>query len=415
MARRPTGQVIPRDGKKGTTYALRFRAYGQRQYMTLGGSWEGWTEARAAEELANVLADVRRGIWQPPQPAATPEEPREEPDFHVFASEWLARRKAEGLSERTVEDYEWALSYHLLPFFRSHRLAEITTREVDRYKTTKASEGVLSANSTNKTLTRLSQVLADAADYGLIAANPATGKKRRLKGTRPRRPWVEPEQLPILLEAAAGFLRPRGRPLVATLAGAGLRIDECLSLCRRDVNIAKGTLTVGRAKTEAGIRVIDLTPALRDELAVYLDRSVSPAPDALVFPTKSGRKDTRQNVRRRLLIPAIEQANKKLAGLGIEEIGKVSPHGLRRTYASLRAAAGDDPAYTAEQLGHEDPTFTLRVYTGAAKRRKRLVGAEAAEFDRALTWAQWARMGTNELIEVPSAQAAEPAEVADSA
>ena len=74
----------------------------------------------------------------------------------------------------------------------------------------------------------------------------------------------------------------------------------------------------------------------------------------------------------------------------------MSPHGLRRTYASLRSAVGDDPAYTAAQLGHEDPAFTLRVYTHAVKRRERLDGDQRQQFERAVEWAQWARMGTND-------------------
>jgi hypothetical protein len=53
---------------------------------------------------------------------------------------------------------------------------------------------------------------------------------------------------------------------------------------------------------------------------------------------------------------------------------------------------GDDVAYTAQQIGHEDPAFTLRVYTHAVKRRPRLVGRELLEFERALAWAQWAQM-----------------------
>jgi len=67
---------------------------------------------------------------------------------------------------------------------------------------------------------------------------------------------------------------------------------------------------------------------------------------------------------------------------------RASPHSLRRTFASLRAAAGDDPVYVAEQLGHEDPTSTFRVYQRAVKRRDRLTGVYAYEFDRALAWAR---------------------------
>jgi hypothetical protein len=60
-----------------------------------------------------VLADVRRGIWQPPSPEPQPA-PAEEPTFHVYASEWVAGRRAE-VDERTTEYFEWALSNHLLP------------------------------------------------------------------------------------------------------------------------------------------------------------------------------------------------------------------------------------------------------------------------------------------------------------
>ena len=115
-----------------------------------------------------------------------------------------------------------------------------------------------------------------------------------------------------------------------------------------------------------------------------------------VFPTLKGEPDNRHNVRKRLLWPAIKKANGRLTELGIEPIGNVTPHGLRRTFASLRGACGDDPAYTAEQIGHEDPTFTIRVYSAAVKRRQRLTGTERAEFERALEWAQWAQAGTND-------------------
>ncbi len=69
MARPPTGQVLERTTGRGRTYALRFRAYGKRHYLTLGAGEEGWSRRHAEEELANVLADVRRGIWKPPTPA----------------------------------------------------------------------------------------------------------------------------------------------------------------------------------------------------------------------------------------------------------------------------------------------------------------------------------------------------------
>jgi hypothetical protein len=68
MARPATGQVIERDGKRGRTFALRFRAYRHREYVSLGTAADGWDRASAEQELANVMADVRRGILKPPVP-----------------------------------------------------------------------------------------------------------------------------------------------------------------------------------------------------------------------------------------------------------------------------------------------------------------------------------------------------------
>jgi integrase len=115
---------------------------------------------------------------------------------------------------------------------------------------------------------------------------------------------------------------------------------------------------------------------------------------------------TKDNIGRRLKA-TIKRANKKLARLGIEPISeRVSPHSLRRTYASFRVALRDDPVYIAEQGGWTDPRFALSVYAKAAKRRERLSGSYRAAFDHALQWAEMGRIGDRDPIEIE--QAGEP-------
>ncbi len=75
----------------------------------------------------------------------------------------------------------------------------------------------------------------------------------------------------------------------------------------------------------------------------------------------TGSKHNPSNLRRDILAPAVAEANDTLAELGIATLERVTFHALRRTYASLRCACGDDMRYAADQLGHEDPRFTLKI------------------------------------------------------
>lgn len=341
----PGGIVEPNARRK--SWAIRFRAGGRRHTVALGLPEDGWTRAKAEAELRHTLADVEPGIWQPPEATPEPIEPRPEPTFHEFASEWLEAHRDE-LRDRTVDNYTWALASHLLPYFRDHRLSEITVEEVDRYRAAKVREGRLSANSINGTLVRLAQILEVAVEYGRITSNPARGRRRRLRSTKPQHRWLTPDQVAPLLEAAGEIDAERRkrrrddpggrRALLATLTLAGLRIGEATALRWRDVNLASGKLTVGDSKTEAGRRTIDLSPDLRDELAVHRAAAAFADADDLVFSTATGGALNRSNVRSRILLGAVQRANARIAATDspIEPLPEgISPHGLRHTYASL--------------------------------------------------------------------------------
>ena len=153
------------------------------------------------------------------------------------------------------------------------------------------------------------------------------------------------------LDAQARSRRGQRRALLATLTFAGLRIGEALSLCWRDVDLARGTITVRAAKTDAGVRVVNILPVLRDELSDYRAR-LDAAPDALVFGTATGRRQDATNVRRRVLAKAGERANQQLAKAEDDPLPKgLTPHSLRRTFASLLVAVGEVPPYVMAQMG----------------------------------------------------------------
>jgi hypothetical protein len=59
MSRPATGQVVEREGKRGTRFSIRFRADGKRSYFMLDVD----TREAAEEELRFRIAQVEPGIW----------------------------------------------------------------------------------------------------------------------------------------------------------------------------------------------------------------------------------------------------------------------------------------------------------------------------------------------------------------
>lgn len=434
MPRPATGQVVYDKRRKQPVYGLRFRAYGKRHYLTLGTTQDGWSREKAQVELANVLADVRRGIWQPPAPEVPDEALREIPTFHAFATEWFNRQKLEGgrrgngLATKSQNDLDWRLSVHLLPAFASKRLDQITVEDIDRYRSAKVAEAraiekaaaegqpivkehidrhgrafkrparALSASSINKTIITLSAILESAAEYELIPRNPARGRRRRLPATPPPRSWLDrADHISSLLDAAAQLDtdartgRGQRRALLAILTFAGLRIDEALSLRWRDVDLARGTIAVRASKTDAGVRTVNILPVLRDELLDYRARSTAHA-TALAFGTATGAQHSQSNVRNRILLRAVEIANGALTKSGIEPLPPhLTPHSLRRTFASLLFALGETPPYVMAQMGHTTPNLTLAIYARCMDRRD----GEPERLKALVEGREWAALGSS--------------------
>jgi integrase len=311
----------------------------------------------------------------------------DEPSFHVYASEWVASRRPE-VDERTTEYFEWALSGHLLPYFKDHRPSEITPQAMKAYRAHKlAAKQPLSASSLNKTLKVLAQILDDAIEDGYLATNPARGKRARVRAPKPKRTWLELDEVTALLDSAGAH-----RALLETMILAGLRVSELCALRWRAVDLARGRLSVEDSKTDAGRRTIELSPLLLDELKAHKASARHAEGDELVFPTRYGTQRDRANVRARVLTTTIERANAKARKAGRPGVqAGVTNHTLRRTFASLLYEAGASPAFVMAQMGHESAALALEVYSKVME-RKRDTGER---MDALVRGADWAQTGTN--------------------
>jgi integrase len=389
-----------KDGRT-VTFRARVRAYGQQHRITFGTNHQGWSEPRAQVELDRILRQIERGTWEPSVelPPPVPERPPADETFHLFASRWW-NEKRDTLSENARADYRWRLD-HLLGHFHRHRVRAIDRRAVDTYRAKKVAERgpleeawslyragraqrptrkPLSNRSINMTIDLLAQLLDDAVEYGQLDANPARGRKRRLPAEKRRRSFLEPDMVVDLLEAASHWeaelpahQRYGRRALLAALTLAGPRVSELTEAPRADLDLAGGRIRLGK-KTQAGLREVELTAFLQAELRSHLASLVSlgrpEGPEVPVFPTYRGGVHNPSNLRTRLLATCVARANEKRAAEGKMLLPHVTPHTLRRTFASLALTAGRDPRWVMGQLGHTDARFTLTVYAQVMQRQR---------------------------------------------
>jgi integrase len=153
------------------------------------------------------------------------------------------------------------------------------------------------------------------------------------------------------------------RVIAETLIFAGPRASELCGLRAHHVDLAAGRVRISRetTKTDAGERIVPLLPALRERLTDHRLDYPGP-PSAPAFPTRNGTAQHPDNIRSRILEPIRRRANELLQAEGRLPIGHMTPHTLRRTFASILAVCDVPPRRAMYLMGHTDAKFTMGVY-----------------------------------------------------
>jgi integrase len=365
-----------RSSKTGevSSYAARVTCKGRRVYVALNATERRWAEA----EMARIVEEIRRDVWIEPLPRRRQ---HKMPTFAAFATEWVERRvieggrRATGLAPASEAELRWELG-HLLSYFGPLPVDQIAIADVDSYRLAKVTEARLASSSINKTISTLASVLETALEHDLLDRNPARGRRRRPPKAVRARPFISrADHIRAILDAAAALDREarvsygERRAIIATLIFAGVRIGEARRLRWEDVDLAGATIDIRAAKTPAGVRVIDLLPVLRDELQRF--RRSQDLPAGLLFATRTGGPIDASNVRQRVLAAAVDRADLALRRKGLPPLPPgLTPHAMRRTFASLLFALGESPPYVMHQMGHTTAAFTLALYAKAMDRRE---------------------------------------------
>ncbi|HEX4008630.1 MAG TPA: site-specific integrase [Solirubrobacteraceae bacterium] len=219
----------------------------------------------------------------------------------------------------------------------------------------------------NRCLSTLRSVV-DRANrrHGLQIPDPTLDM--RLRGDPPNRNWLWPEHVEALIAAARTLDEREGRyahngreAAIWVLALCGPRVHEFCGFNWRDLSDAG--LTVRKSKTDAGRRAIQVPTVARAALAAHRARLGDPGADTPIWPTSTGRRRDRNNVRARLLAPVTGAARAALERSGGEPLPeRVTPHTFRRTAATSWYWLGRDERTTMYEIGHRSSRLTLEVY-----------------------------------------------------
>jgi len=402
------------DGSRA--FRIRIRINGQREPIVLHerhgctcGCGGGWDEPGARTEMGNILARIRAGVWERPKPpptVGTAAAAEDAPTYDKYAG-WFLQAKVDGvigekpISSNTRKKDKWRLGYSRR-FFAGIPVDEIDENLALEFKADLLAESreqqeaiaagadlrdqngrkvvPLGLTSIKMILDSLASVLDEAIEDKHREDNPARSKRMHISAPRPKRSFLEMDELAALLAAAsdqdvglpdlagitvatdssaekvarlaAGGRRPKqiaaelslskgavdyhlkqlgidlgrgyvGRRVICELLGrAGLRVSEVCDLKIGKVRLHDpegARLRIMDAKTEAGERVVEITPEQAEIIIEHIDRlrragMPTGAEDYLV-PNARGRRISRQRIGKIVRGPRNSPANGSSRGI----------------------------------------------------------------------------------------------------
>lgn len=293
------------------------------------------------------------------------------------------------MSPSTLSGYERVVEGILLPEFEAIRAAELNQGHIKQF--------ILKQGCTAKTirnrLSPLRMALDDAVDDGYLVANPLhqlNVRKQIKKVAKASKFEVDPfdsQERAAFLEACRN---EEERDQYIFWFETGLRPGELIALAWPKVDWIHGKVLIDAnlvehvekgPKTEAGVRLVDLSPAASAALTRQKARTwlaggrVWRTPYALMASGRRRRAEQTvwegdKQLRDRSYYPMMKRAG----------IRHRNMYQIRHTYASTHASSGANLFWLAEQMGHETIEMIIRHYArwipGLAESKHGRAGAD---------------------------------------
>ena len=290
----------------------------------------GVIDNRQAEELRNILYQEFGRVAVMKQSVQNPQDLEEN---SYFLASFIAAKRVEGCSEKTLEYYKATIEKLLA--LLGKRVKDITTDDLRGYLA-----GYQQNNSSSKvTIDNIRRIFSSffswLEDEDYIVKSPVR-RIHKVKTAKVIKETFTDEQLEVLRDNCDNI---RNRVLVEMLASTGIRVGELVGLNRADINFnERSCVVLGKGERE---REVYFDARTKLHLSEYLGDRKDDSP-ALFVSCRSPHD--------RLTICGVERA---LRELGKEtEIAKVHPHRFRRTLATMAIDKGMPSEQVQKLLGH---------------------------------------------------------------
>lgn len=343
-----------------TRWRVMYRVDGRQCTDTFADEASALRHLRQVERLGGATA---RELLHRREGIATP-------DAEVVTVADQCRRhvdRLEGITDGTRLDYRRMIDHRI----DGTPLGECPLELVTREAVAAWVEDMPGASKTKRNHhALLSAALARAVDDDLLAKNPAAGVRIARAEAAPDMVLLTRGELAVLLSAIPAHYQP----LVALLAGTGLRFSEATALRVAQVDLdapvpvvrvvrawkrqGDGKRVEGPPKTRAGVRTVSLTPATVAAIRPLVEDRRS---DSLVFTSPGGRPISHGSFYNRVWKATLDRLN---------DSGALSKrprlHDLRHLQASILVEAGVPLNVVQRRLGHEKITTTVDTYSHLA-------------------------------------------------
>ncbi len=336
--RRSEGQV--HNGKPDVCFDITFKLDGKKIWEKVGWASEGYTAKLASQVRADRMRSIRHGEELPSQR-------KQAPYFKDVAAKYLEWAK-ENKTLKGRDDF-YRYRKHLAPRFDDKRLNEITSFDLERFKSELSKLGLAPA-SVKHILVEFRQMVNKAILWGMYeGTNPIKGVKMpTLQNQRERfLSFEEAKLLLVELKKVSGQLHD-----IALLSlHTGLRAGEVFNLKGQDLDFENNLINISDPKNRES-RKAHMTVAVK----TMLHKNVPETPSEYVF------QDKRHDGKIRSISKTFRNVVDEIGwNKGIQDRRQVVTfHTLRHTFASWLALQGNTLLTIKELMGHKTLEMTIR-------------------------------------------------------